>query len=119
MHVIFEDSLRALAGLPGYFWCIESQKLFSIKKGGVLQELHITPPNQYNNYIESMYRVSVKGRRKVFAPSQLKAKILPKFVVKVDQFALDPDPSKREWEYDGQGRKVWNGTRIEYDSSHE
>lgn len=57
---------------PGYFWNTESQTLFSVKVDGVLKEIQISHPNNFNNLNQPGYRVSVKGKRKFLPLSYLK-----------------------------------------------
>ena len=46
--------------IPGYFWCLDTFKLYSIKIGGELRQLVKQEPNHFNHYTDG-YRVSHKG----------------------------------------------------------
>lgn len=48
---------------PGYFWNVRTQTLFTAKLG-VLRQIKLTLPSQYNTLTEPMYRVSHQGDRK-------------------------------------------------------
>lgn len=58
--------------LPGYFWNTKTQRLFSIKVTGELRELKFQPANMWNNF-RAGYRVSRKGRKRVFTLDYLKS----------------------------------------------
>jgi hypothetical protein len=49
---------------PGYYWNVETQKLYSIKVTGVLTELKRSKPCYFNRQFEG-YQVSVKGFRRL------------------------------------------------------
>lgn len=62
--------------LPGYFWNIDEQKLYSIKIGGILRPLKLTLPNRWNNGFKG-YLVSHNGSKKYMKLSSLQT-IVPK-----------------------------------------
>ena len=47
--------------LPGYFWNVKTQTLYSIKVSGILHELSKQKPNHWNHY-RNAYQVSHKGK---------------------------------------------------------
>jgi hypothetical protein len=57
---------------PGYFWNLRTQTLYSVKVHGVLKELKLTRPNQWNNLVVPAYRVSVNGKRRYLYEKELK-----------------------------------------------
>ena len=60
---------------PGYFWDVESLRLFSIKSGE-LKPMKITYPTRFNTYPTPGYRVSHKGRRRhLMLPDLMKLEV--------------------------------------------
>lgn len=118
-YIKFEDSLRAIAGYPGYFWCVASDKLYSIKVGGELRSINLTHPNTFNKLHFSAYRVSVRGVRKFLSKDTILRRLLKEHTIRIPTKVIDPDPEKRDWEYDGEGIRVWKGTRIKYQEEIE
>lgn len=49
---------------PGYYWNVETKKLYSIKVGGVLRPLVSKKPSRWNQLPCETYTVSVDGRRR-------------------------------------------------------
>ena len=63
---------------PGYFWNVETQRLYSLKVTGVLREMKFCKPNwlnKWDNFSKGQhggYRVSHKGARRNLYLSDLK-----------------------------------------------
>ncbi len=50
---------------PGYFWNVETKKLYSLKVCGELREMHtLNYPNRFNRLTQPCYGVSHRGVRK-------------------------------------------------------
>lgn len=56
--------------IPGYFWDVNSQKLYSIKTG-VLREMILSVPNRYNGISLPAYRVSHEGKKRYITLEEL------------------------------------------------
>jgi len=61
--------------IPGYFWDVESLKLFSIKSGE-LKPMKMSHPSRFNHFRPPHYRVSHHGaRRLLFQHALMKLKV--------------------------------------------
>jgi hypothetical protein len=57
--------------LPGYFWSIDEQWLYSLKAAGELRPMKLLRPNRWNYLPEPGFQVSHRGRRGYMLVSQL------------------------------------------------
>ena len=77
--ITLPTDLKALRGLPGYFYRESDGSLFSIKIGGVLKPLkHRVCPPMHWNHLEgfSGWELSVNGRRRLISDSKIKSLII-------------------------------------------
>lgn len=56
--------------IPGYFWSINDQKLYSIKSG-ILREMILSVPNRFNGMSLPAYRVSFEGKKRYITLEEL------------------------------------------------
>ena len=81
--ITFPDSLTPTE-FPGYYWCVDRKKLFSIKVAGELRELTRrsakgVPSSLRSTMLQSLahsdnphyYTISVKGRRRYISVNTL------------------------------------------------
>jgi hypothetical protein len=59
--------------LPGYFWNIKEERLYSIKISGILKPIKRNPPNRWQYRPDWYYQVSHKGRRRYMSEIALKS----------------------------------------------
>jgi hypothetical protein len=79
--IYFPATLTPVPSYPGYFWDVESHKMYSLKVGGVLRELKVNYVNHYmRNYNrfskyrhgEKFYSLSKEGRSRAMMVRNLK-----------------------------------------------
>lgn len=57
---------------PGYFFNTSNDTLYSLKVSGVLRPLPLHKPCHWNRLRSPAFRISVKGRRRIYPLDQLK-----------------------------------------------
>ena len=54
----------------GYFWNLETQRLYSLKISGVLRPLRLYTPNRFSDFYG--YRICVEGKKRCYHMADLK-----------------------------------------------
>tara|TARA_R110000850_G_scaffold519_1_gene3164 strand:- start:3427 stop:3729 length:303 start_codon:yes stop_codon:yes gene_type:complete len=93
----FPATLTPVPKLPGYFWDVESHKLYSIKVGGVLRELKMQYVNRYTTQYrrfskfrqgEKHYSLSKEGRTHIMLVRDLKKLTLVDYTMPVIDYTV-------------------------------
>lgn len=82
--ISFPPNYVAVKGFHGYFWNLETCKLYSLKTKGILRPIKLTKRNsRFNKWDEDGYRVSVDGQPRVLFPSKIPFKLTSEYTIPV------------------------------------
>jgi hypothetical protein len=93
--------------MAGYFWCLETNSLYTIKVNGLLRQLPLRKPSRWDHAPGPFYALSCHGRRFTRTHKQLKEEAI------ADALA----DKKRRLKFSGEQRIVCPYTRDMFDDN--